>query len=160
MGLYNTPHPVRGFTRKLHRRTTNGPPVRTLGTRRKGIFHTVKPTTAPVNNTRRVRTLHNETRQRKVSKDKVKLWGHVFEEINELTENTGLVINENGELRSDDGEEISVAQFRQLIKELEEALDSAVDDEDEGEIAIFTKAIRFVKRERRKARRHNTEMSS
>lgn len=160
--VYNTPHSTRAYTRKLNRRNaTLRPPVRTLGTRRKGIYHTVRRnTTLPVNNTRRVKTLHNETRQRKLSKDKVKLWGYVFEEINELTENTGLLINENGELKSDDGEEISVAQFRQLIKELEEGLDSALSDEDEGEIGIFTKAIRFVKKERRKARRHNVEMNS
>ena len=97
----------------------------------------------------------NETRKRKESKQKVELWVRVFEEINELSENTGLEIDEDGNLISDDGEEISLLQYNQLIEELQGGLDSAEGDEKE----VFEKAIRFVKREKRKARKQAGEMN-
>ena len=151
MGLYNTSHPIRAYTRKTHRRSTNRPLVRTLGTRRKGIYHTVKRNTVvPVNNnSRRVKPVvlnENETRNRKKSKKRAREWRDIVAVINDLDllELTGVYLDENGKVVSIEGE-ITDNEYNQLIEELRNRLNS---NNDGYEQKIIKKAIRFVKKER------------
>jgi hypothetical protein len=153
MGLYNTPHPVKAFTRKrngIHRRTaTLSPPVRTLRTRRKGVYHTVRRNTVvPVNNnSRRVKPTalsENETRNLKKAKKRAKEWPDIVAVINDLDllELTGVYLDENGKIVSIEGE-ITDAEYKQLIEELRNELNP----KNSGyEQKIIKKAIKFVKK--------------
>jgi hypothetical protein len=151
MGLYNTPHPVKSYTRKMHKKTTNGPPVRTVGTRRKGIYHTMqRNTVVPVNNnSRRVKPTalsENETRNLKKAKKRAKEWPDIVAVINDLDilDLLGLYIDENRKIVSIEGE-ITNAEYNQLIEELRNELNP----KNSGyEQKIIKKAIRFVKEER------------
>jgi len=160
MVLYNTSsHPIKAFTRKrsgLHRRTaTLSPPVRTLGTRRKGIYHTVKRNTVvPVNNnSRRVKPTalsENETRNLKKAKKRAEKraieWNGIVAVINDLDilDLLGLYIDENRKIVSIEGE-ITVDEYNQLIEELRNELNP----KNSGyEQKMIKKAIRFVKEER------------
>jgi len=98
--------------------------------------------------------LVNETRKRKESKQRVELLVRAYQEINKLSENIGLVIDEDGNLVSNEGGDILVTQYNQLIKELRGGLRDAEDDEKE----VFEKAIRLVKKEKFKARKQAGEM--
>ncbi len=154
MGLYYTPHPVKSYTRKMHKKTTNGPPVRTLGTRRKGIYHTVKRNTVvPVNNnSRRVKPMvlsENETRnlkKAKKAKKRAREWRDIVAVINDLDllELTGVYIDENGKIVSIEGE-ITDNEYNQLIEELGARFDP---NNDGYEQKIIKKAIRFVEKQR------------
>jgi len=154
MGLYNTPHPVKSYTRKMHKKTTNGPPVRTLGTRRKGIYHTMQRNTiVPVNNnSRRVKPMvlsENETRnlkKAKKAKKRAREWRDIVAVINDLDllELTGVYIDENGKIVSIEGE-ITDNEYNQLIEELGARFDP---NNDGYEQKIIKKAIRFVEKQR------------
>lgn len=154
MGLYNTPHPVKSYTRKMHKKTTNGPPVRTLGTRRKGIYHTMqRNTVVPVNNnSRRVKPMvlsENETRnfkKAKKAKKRAREWRDIVAVINDLDllELTGVYIDENGKIVSIEGE-ITDNEYNQLIEELGARFDP---NNDGYEQKIIKKAIRFVEKQR------------
>ena len=149
---YNTSHSIKPFTRKIYRRNaTLSPPVRTLGTRRKGIYHTMqRNTVVPVNNnSRRVKPTalsENETRNLKKAKKRAKEWRDIVAVINDLDllELTGVYLDENGKIVSIEGE-ITDAEYNQLIEELETRFDP---NNDGYEQKIIKKAIRFVEKQR------------
>ena len=138
----------------MHKKTTNGPPVRTLGTRRKGIYHTMqRNTVVPVNNnSRRVKPMvlsENETRnfkKAKKAKKRAREWRDIVAVINDLDllELTGVYIDENGKIVSIEGE-ITDNEYNQLIEELGARFDP---NNDGYEQKIIKKAIRFVEKQR------------
>ena len=149
-----------GFTRKLN--TIARSTIRKLSNRPKGVYHTLRRNTLRSinkNNSRKVKVAHseNETRRRKKEKRRLRLWKAIVEEINDdiIRENIGLRIDDNGHLVATEGE-VEPEQYNQLIEELEERLDSP---DDEYEKKILTKAIKFVKKQR-KAHLHNSQMNS
>jgi hypothetical protein len=137
------------FTRKVHSAAKMS--IRKPGNQTKGIYRTLRTAvrSAPRNNSRRVKVMHNEneTRRRKVAKRKAKDWKAVVDQINDedIRENIGLYVNESGKIVSVEGE-ITVDLYNLLIEELENKLEFAEDKYDEK---ILNKAIKFVKRSRR-----------
>lgn len=147
-----------GFTRKLN--TVARSTIRKLSNRPKGVYRTVRRNTPRFpnkNNSRKVKVMNNETRKRKKDKRKARIWNAIVEEINDgyVSENIGLEIDDNGNLVGTDGE-VELGQYDQLIEELEGRIELADDDYEEK---ILTKAIKFV-RKQRKAHLDNTQMNS
>jgi hypothetical protein len=152
MGHSNTPH-VRAYTRKTYGKPvgktvgrtlgrTLGQPIKTVGTRRKRFPTMKRNTVVPVNNnSRRVKPRAFSEK----AKQKIKLLVRVYKKINELSETTGLKIDEYGHLLSSEGGEILLDQYQHLIDGLQEQLDYTHDYHTR---LIFEKAIQFVKKQR------------
>jgi len=165
MVAFNTPHPVRAYTRrtygKNHLPSIRG--VNHIKTRRKTHFpgkSTVLPqeTIANFENklvkmnnkeerlTKRVKRAANmnaerQSRINKKMRRKAKEWKAIVKVINdpEITENIGIYIR-NRKLVSNEGE-ILPEQFKSLIEELQGRLGSSFDAYEER---ILNKAIAFV----------------
>lgn len=175
MVAYDTPHPIRPFTRKTYGRTV-GPPLRgitrqattrkTYVPRRnnatKSRLRIVKMNNEQARATKKAKNAanrrdKNELRMIRKSKKISRDWKAMVELINDpvLVDNIGVYINDEGKLVSDEGA-IVPAQYEVLIEELVNRLESPNDDYDEK---ITNNAIRFVLNSR-KAQENAREMNS
>jgi hypothetical protein len=80
------------------------------------------------------------------SKEGIDKWVAIFNEIDppEIVETTGLIIDDNAKLVSNEGGEILPEQYTHLIDALEDRLQSAYGNKKQ----VFREAIKFVKKQR------------